>query len=31
MLDGLKLREAMAQAGSGRMGDLTNALDLPGK
>ena len=32
VLDGLKLRdEAMEKAGSGRMGDLTNALDLPGR
>ncbi|MBV9065812.1 MAG: acid phosphatase [Methylobacteriaceae bacterium] len=32
VLDGLKLRDAaMEQAGSGRMGDLTGALDLPVK
>jgi phospholipase C len=32
MLDGLNLRdEEMAKAGSGRLGDLTTALDLPSK
>ena len=32
VLDGLKLRDdAMEKAGSGRMGDLSPALDLPAK
>ena len=32
MLDGITVRdEAMAKAGSGRLGDLTGALDLPAR